>query len=121
MTDWNPSLYMKYEDERMLAARDLLARVPLSASRIVYDLGCGPGNSAELLSLRFPDAEITGLDTSEAMLAHARTRVPQARFVKQDIADWAPSDEPHLIFANAALQFLPEHHILFPRLAATLA
>ena len=121
MTDWNPSLYMKYEDERMLAARDLLARVPLSASRIVYDLGCGPGNSAELLSLRFPDAEITGLDTSEAMLAHARTRVPQARFVKQDIADWAPPDEPHLIFANAALQFLPEHHILFPRLAATLA
>ena len=121
MTDWNPTLYMKFEDQRMLAARDLLARVPLSKPRIVYDLGCGPGSSAELLSRRFPDAEITGLDTSEAMLAHARARLPRARFVKQDIADWAPPDEPHLIFANAALQFLPDHHTLFPRLAAMLA
>src|ERR1700687_2290904 len=68
--DWNPSLYLKFEDERMLAARDLLARVPLASARVVYDLGCGPGNSAELLARRFPDAEITGLDTSEAMLAH---------------------------------------------------
>ncbi len=121
MTDWNPTLYMKFEDERMLAARDLLARVPLSSPRIVHDLGCGPGNSAELLSRRFPDAEITGLDTSEAMLTHARMRLPRARFVKQDIADWAPPDEPHLIFANAALQFLPDHHALFPRLASMLA
>jgi trans-aconitate 2-methyltransferase len=121
MTDWDPNLYMRFEDERMLAARDLLARVTLSAPRIVYDLGCGPGSSAELLSGRFPDAEITGLDTSGAMLAHARRRLPRARFVKQDIADWAPPDEPHLIFANAALQFLPSHHVLFPRLAGMLA
>jgi trans-aconitate 2-methyltransferase len=121
MTDWDPNLYMRFEDERMLAARDLLARVTLSAPRIVYDLGCGPGSSAELLSRRFPDAEITGLDTSGAMLAHARRRLPRARFVKQDIADWAPPDEPHLIFANAALQFLPSHHVLFPRLAGMLA
>jgi trans-aconitate 2-methyltransferase len=119
--DWNPDLYMKFEDERMLAARDLLARVPLASAGVVYDLGCGPGNSAELLSRRFADAEITGLDTSEAMLAHARARLPRVRFVKQDIADWVPAERPHLIFANAALHFLPDHHKLFPRLAATLA
>ena len=121
MIDWNPSLYMKFEDERMLAASDLLARVPLASAAIVYDLGCGPGNSAELLSRRFPDGAITGLDTSEAMLEHARFRLPQARFVKQDIADWAPAERPQLIFANAALHFLPDHHKLFPRLASALA
>jgi len=48
-SDWDPNLYMKFEDERMLAARDLLARVPLDSARIIYDLGCGPGNSTELL------------------------------------------------------------------------
>jgi trans-aconitate 2-methyltransferase len=120
-SDWNPSLYMKFEDERMLAARDLLARVPLASARLVYDLGCGPGNSAELLSRRFPDADIIGLDTSEAMLNHARTRAPRARFVKQNIVDWVPTEPPNLIFANAALEFLSDHHALFPRLAGTLA
>src|SRR5271165_7616504 len=120
-SDWNPSLYMKFADERMLAARDLLARVPLASARIIYDLGCGPGNSAELLSRRFPDADITGLDTSEAMLDHARMRAPRARFVKQDIVDWAPTEPPNLIFANGALDFLSDHHALFPRLASHLA
>ena len=120
-SDWDPNLYMKFEDERMLAARDLLARVPLDSARFIYDLGCGPGNSTELLSRRFPDANITGLDTSEAMLDHARTRAPRARFVKQNIVDWAPTEPPNLIFANGALDFLSDHYALFPRLAATLA
>ncbi len=118
-SDWNPSLYVKFDDERTLAAGDPLARVPLSSAGIVYDLGCGPGNSAELLSRRFPDAEITGIDPSEAMLAHGRLRVG-AHFLKQNIADWTSADRPHLIFANASLHFLPDRHKLFPRLAATL-
>jgi trans-aconitate 2-methyltransferase len=121
MTDWNPTLYSKFEAERMRAARDLLARIPLEKASLAYDLGCGPGNSAELLLRRFPDARIVGLDTSDAMLAHARVRTPQATFVKEDIADWAPEVQPDLIFANAALQFLPDHDQLFPRLMSYLA
>lgn len=119
--DWDPGLYSKFEHERTLAARDLLRRVPLGSARIVTDLGCGPGNSAELLVRRFAGAAITGLDTSEAMLAAARERVPAARFLKADIADWTPDEAPDLIFANAALHFLPDHHTLFPRLMAWLA
>jgi trans-aconitate 2-methyltransferase len=121
MTDWNPTLYSKFEAERMRAARDLLARVPLEHASLVYDLGCGPGNSAELLLRRFGHAKVVGLDTSDAMLAHARVRAPQAQFLKQDIANWAPEDRPDLIFANAALQFLPDHDRLFPRLMSYLA
>ncbi len=119
--DWDPGLYSKFENERTLAARDLLRRVPLGSARVVVDLGCGPGNSAELLARRFAGATITGLDTSETMLAAARQRVPAARFIKQDIAGWTPEAPPDVIFANAALQFLPDHHTLFPRLIACLA
>jgi trans-aconitate 2-methyltransferase len=122
MTDqWNPALYMKFDDERTRAARDLLAQVPLKTARSVFDLGCGPGNSAELLLARFPDAHVVGLDTSEAMLAHARRRAPGATFVNRDIAEWAPETPPDLVFANAALHFLPDHQDLFPRLFASLA
>lgn len=121
MSDWNPALYMKFEDERTRAARDLLAQVPLGAAARVYDLGCGPGNSTELLVRRFSGARVVGVDTSEAMLEIARSRSPDAQFVKQDIADWAPEAPADLIFANAALQFLPDHHTLFARLMSQLA
>ena len=121
MSDWNPILYSKFEAERTRAARDLMARIPLRAASLVFDLGCGPGNSAELLLRRFPEARIVGLDSSDAMLAQARLRAPQAEFVRRDIADWAPEDPPDLIFANAALQFLPDHERLFPRLMSHLA
>ena len=115
-SDWNPALYMKFVAERTRAARDLLAGVALTTARRVADLGCGPGNSAELLVARFAEAAIVGLDTSEAMLAHARERVPAARFVRQDIATWSPDAPLDLVFANAALQFLPDHEALLPRL-----
>ena len=119
--DWNPALYMKFVAERTRAARDLLGGVPLTEARRVADLGCGPGNSAELLAARFAEAAIVGLDTSEAMLAHARERVPAARFVRQDIATWSPDAPLDLVFANAALQFLPCHEILLPRLFGFVA
>jgi trans-aconitate 2-methyltransferase len=120
-SDWNPALYIKFVAERTRAARDLLASVPLTAAQRVVDLGCGPGNSAELLLVRFPQARVIGLDTSEAMLAHARERVPGARFVRQDIATWSPEAPYDLVFANATLQFLPDHRTLLPRLFAYVA
>ena len=81
-SDWNPALYMKFVAERTRAARDLLAGVPLTAAHRVADLGCGPGNSAELLAARFPEARILGLDTSEAMLG-ARARARSRRALRQ--------------------------------------
>jgi trans-aconitate 2-methyltransferase len=121
MSDWNPELYRRFEDERTRPAQDLLGRVPLVKPRLVIDLGCGPGNSTELLAARFPDADIVGIDNSEAMLASARERLPQCRFEPGDIAHWTPSSPPDLIYANAALQWVGDHEALLPRLFALLA
>lgn len=124
MLDWNPALYRRYEDERTRPAQELLARVPLTAPTRVVDLGCGPGNSTELLVQRFPGADVLGTDNSEAMLVSARERLPAARFAWGDIATWAPASidvAPDLIYANAALQWVPDHATLIPRLFAALA
>ncbi|CAN7296344.1 MULTISPECIES: trans-aconitate 2-methyltransferase [unclassified Variovorax] len=121
MLDWNPALYRRYEDERTRPAQELLARVPLTGAARVVDLGCGPGNSTELLVQRFPAAEVLGTDNSEAMLVSARERLPQARFELSDIARWQPELPPDLIYANASLQWVPDHETLIPRLFAALA
>ncbi|MEK8032677.1 trans-aconitate 2-methyltransferase [Ideonella sp. DXS29W] len=122
MSDWNPALYRQFEDERTRPAHDLLARVPLSGARRVVDLGCGPGNSTELLARRFGDAQVLGVDNSPAMLDEARQRLPGAQFELADIATWAPAgDRPDLLYANASLQWLSDHQGLLPRLWRSLA
>ncbi len=121
MLDWNPALYRRYEDERTRPAHDLLGRVPLASAALAYDLGCGPGNSTELVAARFPDARVVGIDNSQSMLAAARERLPQLVFEMGDIAAWQPAAPPQLIFANAALHWVPMHEELLPRLLDMLA
>ncbi len=121
VADWDPALYRRFEDERTRPAVDLLGRVRLSDARSVYDLGCGPGNSTELLVDRFGSNAVTGLDTSEAMLASARLRLPQTAFVLADASTWCPSEAADLIYTNAVLQWVPDHPALLPRLYGLLA
>lgn len=109
MSEWDSDLYMKFEKERTRAASDLLARIPQFSPSSIVDLGCGPGNSTQLLAAAFPRAAIAGIDLSENMLRSAAARVPAAQFVKQDIAAWRPPGPIDLLFTNAALQFVPDH------------
>jgi trans-aconitate 2-methyltransferase len=109
MADWSPSTYLKFEDERTRPAGDLLGRVPLERPRRVVDMGCGPGNSTQLLVERFPDAEVVGLDSSPNMLIEARQRLPKLRFEAADARSWVPESGSDLVFANAIYQWVPEH------------
>jgi trans-aconitate 2-methyltransferase len=120
MADWSPSTYLKFEDERTRPSYDLLAQVPLDAPARVVDMGCGPGNSTELLVERFPDAEVIGLDNSPNMLAEATRRVPGARFATADANSWVPERGTDLVFANAIYQWVPDHLAVLPQVAAAL-
>jgi trans-aconitate 2-methyltransferase len=124
---WSAQQYATFENERTRPVRDLLAAVPVLDVRVAVDIGCGPGNSTEVLAARFPNAVVSGLDSSADMIAAARKRLPQLRFDFIDLARWADVDAARatrpidLILANAVLQWVPDHAALFPALVSKLA
>jgi trans-aconitate 2-methyltransferase len=120
LADWNAGQYLKFEDERTRPSIDLIRRVPLEEAMNCVDIGCGPGNSTELIARRYPTAQVLGLDNSRDMLAKARARLPDRDFEETDIANWQTEERFDLIFANAVLQWLPDHPGLLARLVSFL-
>lgn len=118
---WSAAQYTAFEHERTRPVRDLLAAVPPRHVRTAVDIGCGPGNSTELLAARFPGATISGVDNSPDMLAAARKRLPDVRFDEVDIEHWDDRGPFDLILANAVLQWIPDHRRVFAKLVEKLA
>ncbi|MFV0474677.1 MAG: methyltransferase domain-containing protein [Pikeienuella sp.] len=116
---WSASAYEAFHDLRLRPALDLLARVPDPPEGDIVDLGCGAGAAAPALRARFPGRLLIGVDGSADMLARADGLFDGTR--EADIAAWAPTRPPALIFSNAALHWLDDHERLFPRLFAALA
>jgi trans-aconitate 2-methyltransferase len=133
--NWSARQYVQFEDERTRPVRDLLAALPAIDAHSVIDIGCGPGNSTELLAGRFAGAAVSGFDSSPDMIAAARERLPGLRFDIADIEPWAYKSDAagagsaatagaapfDVILANAVLHWVPDHARLFPALAAKLA
>jgi trans-aconitate 2-methyltransferase len=117
---WDPAQYLKFAGERMRPAVDLLSRIAAQSPATVLDLGCGAGNLAPLILARWPQAKLTGVDSSPEMLARARAEFPQADFVQGDIARWRPAAPVDVLYSNAALHWLDGHDRLIPGLFAAV-
>jgi SAM-dependent methyltransferase len=99
--------------------RRLLTDLPSGVRRYVLDVGCGPGHTTALLCDAFPDGFVTGLDASEAMVAEARARVPNAQFVVADVTQ--PLRLPaHLVYSRLLLGHLADQRAALATWAAPI-
>src|SRR5258708_34947562 len=110
----------------MRPALDLMGRLdPARGGRpghAIYDLGCGAGNISRILAERFPQAQVIGVDSSEEMLAKARSQTADKRvtFAKGDLTRFQPDTPPSILYSNAAYQWVDGHVDLFPGLLKLL-
>lgn len=117
---WDPHLYLKFSNQRLRPALELLDRVPLESPAVIYDLGCGSGQVTRIISERWPCARVYGLDSSKEMLEEAAKTPGNVRWTKADLRSWRPDPPPDLIYSNATLHWVEAHHDLFPRLVGFL-
>jgi trans-aconitate 2-methyltransferase len=75
---WDAANYRRFADERSRPFAELLARVfagdhgRVTAPAEIVDLGCGSGELTLELAERWPEARVTGVDSSPQMLQAAR-------------------------------------------------
>lgn len=113
--DWNSEQYLKFKTERTQPAIDLVNRINMVNPQKILDIGCGPGNSTEVLFNKYPGAYILGVDKSEEMINTAKMKYPDLHFKICDVStDLAQLDSDFdIVFSNACIQWVPDHrHLL---------
>lgn len=122
MADWDSKLYMKFGGERTQSSVDLANRISIDSVRNAVDIGCGPGNSTAVLAERFKGAHVLGVDNSPAMLESARKAYPELEFKLCDAGSelHALGGGFDIVFSNACIQWVPDHHKLMRDMMALL-
>lgn len=114
---WDATRYDRFRAQRERPALDLLAGLDPAPGGRVADLGCGSGRYTVLLHERTGADETLGIDSSRSMLDEAPS-TSGVRFALGDLRDLEGTFD--VLFANASLQWLPDHPTLLPRLAEHL-
>lgn len=109
--DWDSRQYLKFKAERTQPAVDLVNRIDIDNPEKIIDIGCGPGNSTQVLAGKFPNAYIIGVDKSEHMILAAKKSYPDLDFKLCDAGtELSQFDRDFdIVFSNACI---PDHRNL---------
>lgn len=118
MSDLNYGNYLESNDKIALPAHDLAEKIKVENPSTILDLGCGIGDSTNVLFERYPGAKILGLDNSEEMITMAKEQYPNLNFKSFDITHDLSflNNSMDIVFCNSCLQWVPDHKTLIPRL-----
>ncbi len=121
---WNPEQYNEFTHVRYLPFYDIIAHISDKPGMNVLDLGCGTGALTKMLADKLSYPDVLGVDSSAEMLqeAHSYTNTEDKLAFKNQTIE-ATLDEGgqwDLIFSNAALQWVGNHALLFPKIISLL-
>ena len=120
--DWNPDHYLKFRNERTQPSIDLVNRIRIDFTpEYIIDIGCGPGNSSQVLVNRWPGSRLVGIDNSESMIAKARSDYPANEWILADASSYHSDQKFDLVFSNAAIQWMPGHQSLLKNFSELLS
>lgn len=111
-----------FKNERTQPAIDLVNHIYINDPRRIIDIGCGPGNSTQVLAQRFPNAYILGVDSSSNMIETAKRDYHNIDFNICDVnKDLSMIDNNFdIVFSNACIQWIPDHNQLLKNMMGLL-
>ena len=87
----------------------------------VLDIGCGAGTTSYMLAKAVgPEGNVTGVDISEPMLAHARSRGIGVNFRKADAATHLFHPTHDLVFSRFGVMFFDDPAAAFANIRKAL-
>ena len=118
---WDPGQYNRYADEREQPFWDLARLLAPAGSPTVVDLGCGDGRLTAALHETLGAAETLGIDSSAAMIDAAAVHTSDdVSFRLGDIGSWDEPGSCDVVFANASMQWVPDHPAVLGRWVGSL-
>ncbi len=113
--DWNPEMYLKFDKERTQPSVDLVSRIIKDTPGKIIDIGCGPGNSTQVLVKRWPNSKVVGVDNSPAMIEKAKKDYPGQTWQILDVGKDLIEGKFDIVFSNATIQWVPNHKMLLKK------
>lgn len=108
--EWDPETYLELMIVEIPTYFDLQKEVAAATAdlvvRDVLELGVGTGETARHVRALHPNARWIGIDSSEAMLAHARNTLPNLDLRRSRLEDPLPAGPFDLVISSLAIHHL---------------
>jgi trans-aconitate 2-methyltransferase len=118
---WDPDQYNRYAAQREQPFWDLAEMIRDVAQPTVVDLGCGDGRLTSALNEKLSATSTLGIDSSPSMIGAAgKFANEHVTFALGDLETWQEERAFDVVFANASLQWVPNHAEVLARWAKSL-
>lgn len=108
---WNPEEYAAHSKGQAIWAKELIKKIDLSGDESILDIGCGDGKITDYLNT-YTSGEVIGIDVNPEMITYAQNAFSKPCFIVMDAQTITFEERFDVVFSNAALHWVKDHHAL---------